>query len=164
METRYQLSLANLIRGVRIAALGTLRNGAVQVSMVPYAFAEDFSVFHILTSELALHTQDMQKDKYISLLISEVDDGREDPLTLGRVELRCAAEMLPVGEPGYMPAKGRYLERFPKAAPLFEFGDFRLWRLRLKGGRYVAGFAKAFNLTAEALANASEAVDGEEQA
>ncbi len=169
MKPEFQRQLASLIRGSRVAALGTARSGAASVSMVPYAFAEDFSVFHLLTSELAMHTQDMQKDKRVSLLITETDDGRADPLTLGRVELRGSAEILLTGEPGYLPARGRYIERFPRSAPLFEFGDFRLWRITMKGGRFVAGFAKAFNLTVEALAAASGAagavVDtgGEEQ-
>lgn len=159
MKPEFQNQLASLIRGSRVAALGTARSGAASVSMVAYSFSEDFTVFHLLTSELAMHTQDMQKEKRISLLISERDDERADPLTLGRVELRGNAEILLPGEPGYLPARSRYIERFPKSAPLFEFGDFRLWRISMKGGRFVAGFAKAFNLTAEALAAASGAVD-----
>ncbi len=164
MKPEFQIQLAELIRGCRTAALGTARSGAVAVSMVPYAFLEDFSCFFLLTSELAMHTQDMQKDKRVSLLISQADDGRDDPLTLGRVELRGNAEMLLTGEPGYMPARGRYVERFPRSAPLFEFGDFRLWRITMKGGRFVAGFAKAFNLTAEALLAVSTTSAAEDDA
>jgi putative heme iron utilization protein len=159
LEIEYQLKLANLIRAGRTAALGTTRNAAASVSMVAYSYAADFSVFHLLTSDLALHTLDMQKDNHISLLITELDDGREDPLTLARVELRGRAEMMLMGEPGYTPARTLYVERFPRAAPLFEFGDFRFWRIQIKGGRYVAGFAKAFNLTTELLATASRAAD-----
>jgi putative heme iron utilization protein len=121
------------------------------VSMVAYAAAEDFSAFYMLTSELAMHTQDMQRDKNVSLLVTEADDGREDPLTLARVALRGYAAMLPMGEPGYMPARQIYVDRFPKSGPLFEFGDFQLWRISVKGGRFIAGFGKAFNLTPEAL-------------
>jgi len=161
MKPEFQLQLAAMIRGARTAALGTSRGGLASVSMVPFAFSGDFSVFHLLTSELALHTQDMQKDKRVSLLITEADDGRADPLTLGRVELRGSAEILMPGEPGYMPARSRYIERFPRAAPLFEFGDFRLWSVSIKGGRFVAGFAKAFNLTADSVRAASEVGEAE---
>lgn len=163
MKPEFQLQLAKIIREARTAALGTSRSGAAAVSMVPFSYSDDFSIFHILTSELAMHTQDMQKDKRVSLLITEADDGRADPLTLGRVELRGSAEILLRGEPGYLPARDAYIERFPRAAPLFEFGDFRLWRIAMKGGRFVAGFAKAFNLTTDALIAASgrgPAVDG----
>jgi putative heme iron utilization protein len=157
VEPKYQQLLADLIRTIRIAALGTIREGNARLSMVPFAFSPDFSMFYILTSELAMHTHDMQKNKNISLLIAQPDDGREDPLTLARVELRAQAEIMQVGEPGYTPARTLYIERFPMAAPLFEFGDFRLWRITLKGGRFVAGFAKAFNLTPQSVSAVSGA-------
>ena len=135
------------------------------VSMVPFGPAADFTSFYLLMSELAPHTQDMQKDKNVSLLIGEADDERDDPLTLARVVIRGQAERLSMGEPGYMLAKDFYVGRFPRSAPLFEFGDFGLWRITVKGGRFVAGFGKAFNLTrdairAAALASAQEGRSG----
>jgi len=92
-----------------------------------------------------------EKDKHVSLLVAEPDDGREDPQTLARVSIRGYAELIPLGAPGYNLAKNLYQARFPQVMSLFEFGDFELWRITPKGGRYVAGFAKAFNLTADAL-------------
>jgi len=160
VETKFQQKLAGMIRSVRLATLGTIHDGNPMVSMVPYSAAEDFTFFYLLTSELAPHTQDMQKNKNVSLMINEVDDGRDDPLTLARIMIRGQAEMLPTGEPGYMPAKTLYIERFPKSAPLFEFGDFGLWRITMKGGRFVAGFGKAFNLTADAMKAAAAALEG----
>ena len=155
MEIELQRKLAQILRESRVAALGTIRNGAPTVSMVAYAVANDFSAFYIHISHLAQHTQDMEKDKHVSLMMFEPDDAREDPQTLARVSIRGNAALIPMGEPGYMLAKNLYLARFPKAESLFEFGDFDLWRIDLKGGRYVAGFAKAFNLTAEALKDIS---------
>jgi putative heme iron utilization protein len=99
----------------------------------------------------------MEKDKHINLLVTEPDDGREDPQTLVRVSIRGNAEMIPVGAPGYMLAKNLYMTRFPQVTSLFEFGDFELWRITPKGGRFVAGFAKAFNLTADSLKEAASA-------
>jgi putative heme iron utilization protein len=151
LELELQRKLAQILRENRIAALGTLRNGAPSVSLVAYVAAEDFSAFYLLVSHLAQHTQDMEKDKHVSLMISEPDDGREDPQTLARVTIRGNAEVMPIGVPGYMPAKDLYMARFPRSEPLFEFGDFGLWRILPKGGRYVAAFAKAFNLTADSL-------------
>jgi hypothetical protein len=151
LEEKFQQRLAAIIRSIRLAALGTIHDGAPMVSMVPYGAAEDFTCFYLLTSELAPHTQDMHKERNVSLLICETDDDRDDPLTLARVVIRGQAGRLPMGEPGYMPAKDLYIGRFPRSAPLFEFGDFGLWRITVKGGRFVAGFGKAFNLTADAI-------------
>lgn len=147
--------LAKIIRTTRVASLGTLRDGAPLVSMVAYVAARDFSAFYILVSRLAQHTVDMQKDNHIGLMIAEADDGRPDPQTLARVFIRGVAELMVPGEPGYTPVKSLYVDCFPASEPLFLLEDFGLWKITPKGGRYVAGIAKAYNLTAESLKKAS---------
>jgi putative heme iron utilization protein len=133
------------------------------VSMVAYAPSAELSAFYMLTSELAQHTQDMRRDSNVSLLITEADDGRDDPLTLARISIRGQAAVLPVGQPGYTPARSLYLASFPRAAPLFEFGDFELWQITARGGRFIAGFGKAFNLTPEALGLAAQVLHEEDE-
>lgn len=155
METHSEKQLADVIRYTRIAALATLRDGAALVSMVPFVVVEDFSAFYILVSRLAQHTLDMQKDKHVGLLITETDDGRADPQTLARVSIRGAAAYVENGEPGYTPAKGMYLARFPESAPVFMLEDFNLWRIQPRGGRFVADLAKAYNITPDTLQRAA---------
>lgn len=156
MDAQSEKVLAQLIRGARIASLGTLRDEAPQISMTSFIYNEDFSAFHIFVSRLAQHTVDMQKDYRVSIMICETDDGREDPQTLARVSIRGKAEIIQNGEPGYTPLKQQYLARFPASAQLFNLSDFSFWRITPKGGRYVAGFAKAFNITAETLQKVSQ--------
>lgn len=156
MDAQSEKLLAHIIRNTRIAALGTLRDEAPLVSMTAFIAADDFSAFYIHVSRLAQHTVDMLKDKRVSLLIAETDDGRADPQTLGRVSIRGSAEIMQNGEPGYTPIKNKYLERFPQSAPLFMLADFGIWRIKPKGGRLVAGFGKAYNLTLESLQSVSQ--------
>jgi hypothetical protein len=156
MDVQSAKVLAQIIRSTRIAALGTLRAESPQVSMVAYIFADDFSAFYIFISRLAQHTVDMQKHKEVSLLICEIDDGRSDPQTLARVSIRGKAEQIENGAPGYTLLKKQYLERFPESEQLFKLADFNFWRITPKGGRYVAGFAKAYNISAETLKEASQ--------
>jgi len=156
MDAQSEKLLAQIIRSTRLASLGTLRDNAPRVSMVAFIAADDFSLFYLHISKLAQHTVDMQKDKHIGLLISEVDDGRADPQTLGRVSIYGTAEMIENGEPGYTPLKKAYLDRFPEAEQFFKLADFNFWRIKPKGGRFVAGFAKAFNITIETLQKVSE--------
>lgn len=144
-------ALAHLIRSTRVAALGTLHEGEPNLAMVAYAFAEDFSAFFIHVSRLGKHTTDMESDPRVSLLITETDDRRADPQTLARVSLRGVAEILPRTDPGYAAIKKIYLERFPEAEQVFSLGDFNLWKIMPKGGRFVAGFGRAFNLVPQAL-------------
>ena len=156
MDAQSEKVLAQLIRSTRIASLGTLRDEAPQVSMVAFIHNDDFSAFYIFVSRLAQHTVDMEKNNRVSLMICETDDNRSDPQTLARVSIRGKAEVIQTGEPGFTPLKEQYLARFPEAEQLFKLADFSFWRITPRGGRYVAGFAKAFNITAEALQKVSE--------
>lgn len=155
MDVQSEKLLAQMIRNTRIAALGTLRDEAPLVSMVAYTVAQDFSAFYIFVSRLAQHTIDMQKDKRMCLLIAQTDDGRADPQTLARVTIRASAEIMEIGEPGYTPVKKQYIERFPESEILFKLEDFGMWRIKPKGGRYIAGLAKAYNITPETLLKVS---------
>jgi nitroimidazol reductase NimA-like FMN-containing flavoprotein (pyridoxamine 5'-phosphate oxidase superfamily) len=155
MDQQSEQTLARLIRETRIAVLGTLHNGEPNLAMVAYAFPEDFSSFYIHVSKLGKHTADMENNPRVSLLISEADDHRADPQTLARVAIRGIAEILPRTDSSYAQIKKIYLERFPQAEQLFSLGDFNLWRITPKGGRFVAGFGRAFNLVPEALRKVS---------
>jgi putative heme iron utilization protein len=156
MDQQSEHALSALIRSARIAAFGTLHDGEPNLAMVAYAFAEDFSAFYIHVSKLGKHTTDMENDPHVSLLITEADDRRPDPQTLARVSLRGTAEMLPRIDPGYPQVKRIYLERFPEAEQFFHLGDFNIWKITPKGGRFVAGFGRAFNLVPEALKRVSK--------
>ena len=155
MDGPSEQTLAHLIRSTRIAALGTLHDGEPNLAMVAYAFAEDFSAFYIHVSRLGRHTTDMENNPRVRLLITEADDGRLDPQTLARVSMHGTAEMLPRTDPGYAQVRNLYLQRFPEAEQLFSFGDFHLWGIKPKGGRFVAGFGRAFNLAPESLKKVS---------
>ena len=156
MDTAAEQLLARLIRNTRIAALATHHEGEPNLAMVAFSFAEDFSAFYIHVSRLGKHTRDMEIDPHVSLLIAETDDSRPDPQTLARVSLQGVAEILPKDDREYIRIKHLYLIRFPESKTLFDLGDFNLWRITPKHGRFVAGFARAFNLVPEALVNASK--------
>src|ERR1051325_4303045 len=151
MDEQSERTLARLIRETRVAALGTLHDGEPNLAIVAYSFAEDFSVFYIHVSRLGKHTTDMENDPRVSLLIAETDDRRADPQTLARVSIRGTAEILPRDASGYAQVRQNYLERFPEAEQLFSLGDFNLWKIMPKSGRFVVGFGRAFNLVPDAL-------------
>ena len=155
MDTLSNEILARLIRGTRVAALGTLHEGELNLAMVAYAYAEDFSAFYIHVSKLGKHTRDMETAPRASLLIVERDDQRADPQTLARVALQGTAEVLLRDAPAYALIKDLYLSRFPEAEPIFSLGDFNIWKITPKSGRFVAGFAQAFNLVPDHLKKAS---------
>lgn len=155
MDTDSSALLARLVRGQRIAALGTLRQGAPLVSMVLYLPAPDFSAFHVHVSRLAWHTQDMLADPRVSLSIAAADDGTGNPQLLERVSVRGEATPLPNGTPEHAGLKALWLERFPDSAINFELSDFAFFRIAPRDARFVAGFGRIHNLSASALADAA---------
>ena len=157
MDADARRSLARLIRGTRVAALGTLRRGAPNVSMVAYMPARDFATVWMRLSRLAWHTQDLALDARVSLSISETDDGRVDPQTLARVALRGDATQAEEAES----MKQAWLERFPASAVTFELADFSFWRLVPRDARFVAGLGRTYNLSSSEFASAAQdAVNG----
>ena len=155
MDVQSEKLLAQIISNTRIAALGTLRDEAPHVSMIEFVVTKDFSSFHFFASRLAQPIMDLQKNKRMSLLITETDDGRPDPQSLARVSIRGSAELMQNGEPGFTLLKTMYIERFPESESLFKLADFGMWRIKPKGGRFIAGLAKAYNITPETLQKVS---------
>jgi putative heme iron utilization protein len=155
VDQQSEQTLARLVRETRLAALGTLRGGQPNLAMVAVAFENDFSAFYIYVSKLGKHTGDMEKDSHVSLLITEADDRRLDPQTLGRVSMQGIATVVPRNAPEYARVRELYLKRFPEAEQLFNLGDFNLWKITPKGGRFVAGFGRAFDLVPESLRRVS---------
>ncbi len=148
MDDESRVSLVKLIREQRVAALGTLREGFPEVSMVPLVAEPDGSAFYFHASKLAHHTQNILREPRISLMLSEPDDWGRDPQTLARIGIRGEARALPLEGAAYERVKSMYLERFPESAAHFSLGDFALYRVEPVAARYVAGFGRIFNLSA----------------
>jgi putative heme iron utilization protein len=90
----------------------------------------------------------------VALSIVETDDGRADPFTLARVGIRGEASNLPNGDEQFASLKKAWLARFPEQAINFELADFSFWRIAPRDARFVAGFGRIYNLSADALKNA----------
>jgi len=146
------LSLAALVASRTVAALGTLHGGAPFVSMVPYALLPDGAGFVVHVSRLAAHTKDMLEDPRVSLLVSQAEGGGVPAQALARVSIQGEAREAAKGSADEQACRAAYLARFPDAEPLTAFTDFSFFVIRPAQARYVAGFAQARTLAAEALA------------
>lgn len=155
MDSTSEQILVRLIRDTRVAALGTLHDGEPNLAMVAVAFESDFSSFYIHVSKLGKHTADIERNPHVSLLLTEADDHRADPQTLARLSLQGTAEKVTKTDSRYERVRNIYLKRFPEAEKLFSLGDFGLWRINPKAGRFVAGFGQAFNIVSETLMKVS---------
>lgn len=150
MNAELSAQLAQLVRERRTAALGTLREAAPCVSMVPYALTADGAGFIVHVSRLAAHTRDMLADARVSLLVAEAE-GAKSPLGLMRVSVQGLARRIPSGSPDLPELKRTYLARFADAEPMFGFSDFSIFLIRPEAARFVAGFGEAHTLSGDTL-------------
>jgi heme iron utilization protein len=151
MDRELTSILRQLIHGRMTAALGTLHQGTPFVSMVPYAVAKDGS-FILHVSGLASHTKDMLDNPDVSLLITESEASGKMPQALARVTVQGRAAMLDRDSEKNAAAREVYLSRFPDAAPLFEFSDFKIFFITPVSARIIAGFGQAGSMTGEEFA------------
>ena len=155
MHSEDLATIAALIRGQRVAALGTLHGERPFASMVVYAIEPDLGGVLLHLSRLAAHTKYLLAQPQAALLIHEPDDGRDDPQTLARITLAGAARSIAADDATYAGARACYLAHLPSAAPLFEFPDFALFRLVPSEARYVGGFGRIYTLTTQHLQQAA---------
>lgn len=148
--------LRHLLRDRTVAALATLHAGRPAVSMVPFAahVAGDRLRLVIHVSGLAAHTHDMREMPAVSLLVTAAESPGMMPQALPRVSLAAVAEFVPPDHPDHAALRAAYLARFPEAEGLFALGDFSIVALEPTGGRLVAGFARALNVSPAELAAA----------
>jgi putative heme iron utilization protein len=154
-------SLARLVRGRSVAALGTLHAGAPFVSMVPFALPPAGDAFVIHVSRLAAHTRDMLEDPRVSLLVTQAEGEGVPAQALARVTVVGEAREVRKGSTEENACREVYLARFPEAEPLTGFADFSFFAIRPLRARFVAGFAQAMSVTAETLSRVLRAADQE---
>ncbi len=140
--------LTDLVKRRAVAALGTLDGGDPFVSLVPFGVTTDGTALIVHVSGLAGHTRNMQQHPRVSLLIADEEGPGKMPQGLARVTIQGTARQLEAADPGFEEARTSYLQRFPDAAPLFQFPDFRLFLIEVTGARLVGGFAQARNVSA----------------
>lgn len=147
-----------LISEARIGSLATLESGgSPYVSLVTVATMPDGAPV-LLLSRLARHTQNLRRDRRVSLLLSESGEG--DPLEGARVSISGE-----IAETEHEAARRRFLWRNPSAENYASFKDFAFYRIEPQGAHLVAGFGKIADVKAEDLlidtGNASQLLEAE---
>ncbi|MSP04956.1 MAG: DUF2470 domain-containing protein [Acetobacteraceae bacterium] len=140
-----------LLRAARVGSLATQAEGQPFVALVTPATAPDLSVL-LWLSALSEHTRQLRREPRCAVLVADVAE-EENPQTAPRLTVTGMAEQIE-----NIALKARWLAVHPYAALYANFEDFSLWRIRLTGGNFVGGFARAMRLGAADLAPDSAAV------
>lgn len=151
MDNDSKALLVEVIENSKIASLGTCNNNQPFVSMVAFSTNDNFSELYILISQLAKHSKNIAVNNKISLMICQPETESDNPQTLARISITGAAHLIEKNTEEYISAKNSYLTKNTSAVMYFSLGDFQLYKLEIDKGRYVAGFAKTFNLSKESL-------------
>jgi hypothetical protein len=145
-----------LIRTARDAALGSLDpGGGPHVSHVAAATLADGSPV-LLVSDLAIHTQNLKRDRRASLLF--VGEGSEGADTNTRPRISLLGHVEPAADRAV--ARDRFLRRHPDAALYVDFADFHLMRFAVETAHLVAGFGRIIDLLPESLLAPADMVPG----
>ena len=130
-----------VLRSAKTAALGTIdqNTGHPYVSYATIA-TNMYGAPLFLTSDLALHSQNVAKDPRISLMVHE-SGYSGDPLALGRTSLIGTANFnISSAE------RQRYLARNPEAAGYADFADFHFFSMKIEKVHFVGGFGRIYQV------------------
>jgi putative heme iron utilization protein len=134
-------SARHVLRLAATASLGTLdESGAPFVSFVTVATSAAGEPV-LLLSDLALHTQNLKRDRRASLLLVAPGGEGGDPLAGARLTL--TGTLARDDDPAL---RRRFLARHEEAAGYAGFADFGFYRLLVDGGHLVAGFGRIVTL------------------
>jgi putative heme iron utilization protein len=127
-------------RVLRLAATGslaTLKDGAPFASLVTVATTPASEPI-LLLSNLAVHTQNLDRDRRASLLLVEPGGEGGDPLAGARLTLTGTVSERD-GDPLL---RRRFLARHEGAAGYAGFADFAFYRFEIAAAHLVAGFGR----------------------
>jgi hypothetical protein len=139
-------AIARLLRDTRVLSLAVVLDGEPEAGLLPYACREDFGALYVQASRLARHARALQPGTRVGLLVHANDAPDGDPMQLPRLMVQGTVAVLDKGSETFATAARQFVARFPHAAMTLEFDDFSLYELTLGRGRYVEGFARAFNV------------------
>jgi heme iron utilization protein len=131
--------------------LGTIKEDQPFVSMVSFSNSQNFSEFYILISQLAVHTKNIFENNKLSLMICQPENETKNPNSLARITLIGKAIIVEKSNKNYSSIKQNYLNKNLSSEILFNLGDFQIFRIIVEQARFVAGFAKTYNLSTKSL-------------
>lgn len=142
--------LRALLHGERVVTLALVDDKGPLAGVMPFLRAPDYSALYVHTSGMARHGRALRPGAAFAAAVHVPDGPGQDPMALPRVTLDGHVEA--VGEDEATALEEAWRETFPSSEMTLRLGDFSFHRLKLEGGRLVAGFARAINLGASSFA------------
>jgi hypothetical protein len=146
MEQGVMAAVRDMLGSRKVLCLAATIDGEPAASLLPYAVAPDLQSVYVQASKLAKHSRALEAGAKVSILFHGLDTDDMDPLQLPRLTIQAVVEPLERDTDEFNAASRVFLARLPSAEMTLGFGDFTLYRMRFGHGRFVAGFAQAYNI------------------
>jgi putative heme iron utilization protein len=139
-------AIRNLLTSQRVLALAVLVDGEPEAGLLPYALRADYGAVYVQASGLARHARGLQPGARVGVLVHANDTPDADPMQIPRLTVQATVGLIDRAGEQFDAASALFIARFPTAEMTLSLGDFNLYELVFGRGRYVEGFARAFNL------------------
>jgi putative heme iron utilization protein len=146
MERNVLEAIRSLLQESRVLSLAVLVDGDPEAALLPFARRDDYGALYVQASGLARHARGLQTGARVGVLVHANDTADADPMQLPRLSVQATVAVLDKASREFASAAARFSARFPGAEMTLGLADFNLYELTLGRGRYVEGFARAFNI------------------
>ncbi len=129
-------------------------DGFPEASYAPFVWFE--SACYLFLSQLAKHSQNLSVNPSLSLLLIEDEADTRNQFARRRIIWQGQAEVIKRDSELFKRAMQSFRDRFGDFIDLIEpLQDFQLYKVTLRSGRFIRGFAQAFQLYGEGLSEMS---------
>jgi putative heme iron utilization protein len=154
IQNEFHELLGNL-KTVHLATIDD--NNQPEASYTPYVEFE--SAYYLFISDLSKHTTNLKQNTSISLLFIEDEANCQNPFSRRRAILQGKGVIIQRDSTHYQSVMAQFRNKFGGFIDVIEpLQDFNLFQINAHKGRYIRGFAQAFELTGDAL-NQIEHID-----
>lgn len=125
-------------------------DGLPEASYAPFVWFDD--ACHLFLSQLARHTQNLNVNPSLSLLIIEDEANTRNQFARRRIIWQGSAEVIDRDDALFGTVMQCFRDRFGDFIDIIEpLQDFQLFKVVPVSGRFIRGFAQAFQLSGEGL-------------
>lgn len=149
MDRQVLEAVRDMMSAHRVLSLAVIVDGEPEASLLPYAVRPDYGAVYVQASGLAKHSRGLQPGARVGVLIHESEAPDADPMQTTRMTVQATVTVFDRESDAFAAAREVFVARFPGAELTLSLGDFNLYELTLGRGRFIAGFAQAYNIGPE---------------
>jgi putative heme iron utilization protein len=141
-------ALRESLKTIQLATIGS--DGNPEASYAPYVWIEKYCYLYL--SELARHTRNLIANPAISLLLIEAEEKSNNLFARQRIILQGEVIRIDRESDQFQVVMADFKSQFGGFIDVIEpLQDFHLFQVKLQTGRFIRGFARAYDLVGPGL-------------